>query len=74
MEEADGAATAATDRRPARTRKGTSPEVPFSFSGSGTLRATMHSWLVLLGGALFIFVIVLLLLAWRSLDSGPPMG
>jgi hypothetical protein len=34
----------------------------------------MHSWLVLLGGALFIFVVLLLLLAWRSLDAGPPMG
>ena len=34
----------------------------------------MRTWLVLLGGALFIFVLYLLILAWRSLDAGPPMG
>jgi hypothetical protein len=34
----------------------------------------MHTLLVLLGGALFIFVLLLLILAWRSLDAGPPMG
>ena len=34
----------------------------------------MDSWLVLLGGVLFVFVLFLLVLAWRSLDAGPPMG
>ena len=34
----------------------------------------MRTWLVLLGGALFIFVLYLLILAWRSLDAGPPLG
>ena len=40
-------------------------------SCSGT---RMHTWLMLLGGALFILVLFLLILAWRSLDAGPPMG
>jgi hypothetical protein len=34
----------------------------------------MDSVLVLLGAALLIFVIVLILLAWHSLDAGPPVG
>ena len=34
----------------------------------------MHPWLVLLGGVLFLLVVFLLILAWRSLDAGPPMG
>ena len=34
----------------------------------------MHSWLMLLGGVVLVFVIFLLVLAWRSLDAGPPLG